>query len=76
MIKKYEQYITEEVDMRNNEYFEYNLVYKNGEMKQVTRDEFVEAGAYKRMKTDKKSLLSIDHENKRIIAKFENFKIK
>lgn len=57
-----------------NESFDYQLVDKNtGLPKSVTRDEFIKAGAEKGMKTDKKSLMTIDNTNKKIIAKFENF---
>ena len=55
-----------------NENFEYHLQDKDSEeTKQVTRDEFVQAGVDKAMKTSK---IEIDSERKRIIAKFENFK--
>lgn len=57
-----------------NESFDYQLVDKNtGTPKSVTRDEFIKAGASKGMKTDRKSLMTIDTENKRVIAKFESF---
>lgn len=57
-----------------NESFEYHLVDKQtGLAKPVTKDEFLKAGAEKGMKTDRKSLMTIDTENKRVIAKFENF---
>lgn len=57
-----------------NESFEYHLVDKNtGFTKPVSKDEFLKAGAEKGMKTDRKSLMTIDSMNKRIIAKFESF---
>lgn len=57
-----------------NESFEYQLVDKNtGVAKPVSKDEFLKAGAEKGMKTDRKSLMTIDNTNKRIIAKFESF---
>jgi hypothetical protein len=59
-----------------NENFEYNLVNKQGQQTQVSRDEFLKAGAAKGMKTDRKSLMTIDHTNKKIIAKFESYKNK
>jgi hypothetical protein len=59
-----------------NENFEYNIVNKQGHQSQVTRDEFLKAGASKGMKTDRKSLMTIDHTNKKIIAKFESYKKK
>lgn len=60
-----------------NESFEYHLVDKStGKTSQVSRDEFVKAGAIKAMKTDRKSLMTIDPTNKKIIAKFEVFNYK
>jgi hypothetical protein len=57
-----------------NESFEYHLVDKQtGLAKPVTKDEFLKAGAEKGMRTDRKSLMTIDTENKRVIAKFEKF---
>lgn len=57
------------------ENYEYHLVDKStGKSSKVTRDEFIKAGSSKAMKTDKKSLLTIDNNNKRVIAKFESFK--
>lgn len=57
-----------------NESFDYQLVDKNtGIPKSVTKDEFIKAGAEKGMRTDRRSLMTIDAENKRIIAKFESF---
>ena len=54
-----------------NENFDYQITDKEGNTKDVTRDEFVEAGALKAMEPNN---IQIDHDNKRIIAKFENFK--
>jgi hypothetical protein len=59
-----------------NENYEYNLVNKKGQSTQVTRDEFLKAGSSKGMKTDRKSLMTIDNTNKKIIAKFESYKNK
>jgi len=57
-----------------NESFDYQLVDKNtGVPKSVTREEFLKAGAEKAMRPDRKSLMSIDNTNKRVIAKFESF---
>jgi hypothetical protein len=57
-----------------NESFDYQIVDKNtGLPKQVTKDEFLKAGVEKAMRPDRKSLMTIDTENKRIIAKFESF---
>jgi len=59
-----------------NENYEYQLVGKNGLPQTVTKDEFIKAGAEKGMKTDRKSLMTIDNTNKKVIAKFESFKSK
>ena len=59
-----------------NENYEYNLVNKQGQQTQVSRDEFLKAGVSKGMKTDRKSLMTIDNTNKKIIAKFESYKNK
>jgi hypothetical protein len=57
-----------------NESFDYQIVDKEtGLTKQVTRDEFIKAGVEKAMRPDRKSLMAIDKDNKRVIAKFENF---
>jgi hypothetical protein len=57
-----------------NESFDYQLADKNtGIPKSVTRDEFIKAGVDKAMKPDRKSLMTIDTDKKRIIAKFESF---
>ena len=59
-----------------NENFEYQIVNKDGTPKTVSKEEFVKAGAVKGMKTDRKSLMTIDNVNKKVIAKFESFKNK
>lgn len=60
-----------------NENYEYHVVNKStGKTSQVTRDEFLKAGVSKGMKTDRKSLMTIDTQNKRVIAKFESFNFK
>ncbi len=57
-----------------NENFDYQLVDKtSGVAKSVTRDEFLKAGVDKAMRPDRKSLMAIDKDKKRIIAKFESF---
>ena len=57
-----------------NESFEYQIVDKDtGLPKQVTKDDFLKAGVEKAMRPDRKSLMTIDTENKRVIAKFESF---
>lgn len=57
-----------------NENFEYQIVDKvSGQPVSVTKDQFLKAGASKGMKTDRKSLMSIDTANKKVIAKFEKF---
>jgi hypothetical protein len=57
-----------------NESFDYQIVDKEtGLTKQVTRDEFIKAGVEKAMRPDRKSLMTIDNTNKKIIAKFESF---
>ena len=57
-----------------NESFEYHLHDKTtGQSKLVTKDEFLKAGADKGMRPDRKSLITIDNDNKRVIAKFESF---
>jgi hypothetical protein len=60
-----------------NESFEYQLFDKEtGVSKPVTREDFIKAGADKAMRPDRKSLMTIDTQNKRVIAKFESFNIK
>lgn len=55
----------------SNENFDYQITDKEGNTKDVSRDEFIEAGATKRMEPNN---IQIDHNNKKIIAKFEKFK--
>lgn len=59
-----------------NESFEYQLVSKDGTPKTVSKEDFIKAGASKGMKTDRKSLVTIDTVSKKMIAKFESFKNK
>ncbi len=54
-----------------NESYTFHLVTKTGQTSQVTKDDFVKAGATKAMKTEKG--ITIDPVNKKIIAKFESF---
>jgi hypothetical protein len=56
-----------------NENFEYSLINKDGLTSVVSKEDFVNAGAMKAMDPEN---VTIDTENKRIIAKFENFKSK
>ena len=57
-----------------NENFDYQLVDKTtGQPKSVTKEEFLKAGSEKGMRPDRKSLMTIDNDNKRVIAKFESF---
>lgn len=56
-----------------NENYEYQLSDKDGIPKTVSKEDFIKAGAEKGMKTDRKSLMTIDNANKKIIAKFESF---
>ena len=55
-----------------NENYEYFLVNKEGKSNKVTKDDFVKAGVSKAMRPDKP--VTIDSDNKRIIAKFEKFR--
>jgi hypothetical protein len=59
-----------------NESYEYQLVNKDGKPTTVSKEDFIKAGSTKAMKTDRKSLMTIDHNNKKVIAKFEGFKYK
>lgn len=60
---------------QTRENFDYQLVDKaTGKSKSVTKEDFLKAGSVKGMKTDRKSLMTIDNTNKRVIAKFEGFK--
>ncbi len=70
------EYDTQGVELKGqdtNESFGYQLVDKDGVSQTVSKEDFVKAGATKGMKTDRKSLMTIDNTNKKIIAKFEGF---
>jgi hypothetical protein len=54
-----------------NENFNFNLIDKTGNIKSVTKESFIKAGAKKAMKEVK-----IDNLNKKVIAKFERFQYK
>ncbi len=54
-----------------NESYTFHLVGKSGQSSQVSKEEFVKAGANKGMKSEKG--MTIDTTNKKIIAKFEKF---
>ena len=54
-----------------NESYTFHLVGKSGQYSQVSKEEFVKAGANKGMKSEKG--MTIDTTNKKIIAKFEKF---
>jgi len=62
--------------IKTDETYEYQLVGKDGKANTVSKEDFVKAGSSKAMKTDRKSLMTIDHNNKKVIAKFEGFKYK
>ena len=55
------------------ENYEYNLVDKTGNTKVVTKEDFVKAGLDKAMIPN---TMTIDSENKKVIAKFEKFNYK
>ncbi len=55
-----------------NESYTYHLVGKSGNSNQVSKEDFVRAGANKAMRPEKG--ITIDSVNKKIIAKFENFR--
>jgi hypothetical protein len=55
------------------ENYEYNLVDKTGNTKVVTKEDFVKAGLDKAMIPN---TMTIDNENKKVIAKFEKFNYK
>jgi hypothetical protein len=55
------------------ENFDYQLTDKDGKTRDVTRDEFLQAGVDKAMRPTE---MTIDSENKKIIAKFERFGFK
>ena len=56
-----------------NESFDYQLVGSDGKPKSVSREDFIKAGSSKGMKTDRRSLMTIDPVGKKVIAKFESF---
>jgi len=62
--------------IKTDENYEYQLVNKDGKPTTVSKEEFLKAGSTKAMKTDRKSLMTIDNTNMRVIAKFEGFKYK
>lgn len=68
------EYTAREIELLGgdtNENYEYHLQDDNsGETRQVSREDFVKAGANKAMSPEK---IEIDEKNKRIIAKFDNF---
>ena len=70
---KYDTKGVELLGQDTNENYDYQLVTKDGSPKSVSKDEFIKTGAEKGMKTDRKSLMTIDTNNKKIIAKFESF---
>lgn len=55
------------------ENYEYNLVDKTGNTKVVTKEDFVKAGLDKAMIPN---TMTIDNENRKVIAKFEKFNYK
>ncbi len=57
-------------DLQN---FDYNLINKDGNIVNVSRDEFLKAGLHKNMKTTQ---IDIDSENRKIVAKFDKFNYK
>lgn len=70
------EYDTQGVELKGqdaNESFGYQLVGKEGMTKDVSKEDFLKAGSSKGMKTDRKSLMTIDNTNKKVIAKFEGF---
>jgi hypothetical protein len=54
-----------------NESFNYNLIDKSGNIKSVTKEDFLKSGSKTGMKPKE---IKIDNNNKSIIAKFESFK--
>jgi hypothetical protein len=62
--------------IKTEENYEYQLVNKDGLPKTVSKEDFLKAGSSKGMKTDRRSLMTIDNTNKKVIAKFEKFKYK
>lgn len=57
-----------------NENYTFHLVGKSGQSNQVSKEDFIKAGVNKAMKPEKG--ITIDNVNKKIIAKFENFRNK
>ncbi len=57
-----------------NENYTFHLVGKSGQSSQVSKEDFIKAGVNKAMKPEKG--ITIDNVNKKIIAKFENFRNK
>jgi hypothetical protein len=53
--------------------YDYYVVNKQGLSDKVSKEDFLKAGVDKGLKTDKKSGMTIDHTNKKVIAKFEAF---
>lgn len=73
------QYKTSGVEFKGadmNESFDYYLVKNNGVENKVTKEEFVKAGHKKAMRPKNPNDFKIDTTNKRIVAKFESFKLK
>ena len=62
--------------IKTEENYEYQLVNKDGLPQTVSKEDFLKAGSSKGMKTDRRSLMTIDNTNKKVIAKFEKFKYK
>ena len=56
-----------------NESFNYSIMDKSGNIKDVTKEDFLKSGSKTGMKTKE---IKIDNNNKNIIAKFESFKAK
>ena len=54
-----------------NENFDYQIVDKDGNIRDVSREEFLQAGAEKAMRPTE---MRIDSETNKVIAKFEKFK--
>jgi len=70
------EYSTKDIEFTGqdiNENYEFEILHSDGKTSKVSKDEFVNAGFGKAMRPER---LSIDDKNKKIIAKFENFKYK
>ena len=70
------EYDTKSVDFQgtvSNENFDYYVV-RSGKESKVTKDEFVKMGSSNAMKQKDRSNFTVDHQRKRVIAKFESFK--